>query len=665
MDELLDAEVTFDSEHGSFNADSIDQCKDEDRRLGVAPCDEVARLINQEDLQAAVKLASKALRGGYTDDGTLSCLLGDAYVLGGDFDNAVVSYRAALDQNPTMAQAMVSLGVSLVLTARVDAGERQLVRAVAKHSQDLWVLKTALRVLEANGSNTRAFICYENAVESGIADADTLFDYGVLLLKTGSPDAGLAHIDEALNRYPKRIDFLSGKGVALRLLGRNIEALSVLNAALSNDCGYVPAVLNRGNVFVAMEQWELAIKDFQLCVKLDETCADAHTNLANIFKRFRLYDDAAFFYLRAMRLEPSNASTLNNIGLLKRAEGEIASALDWLDRALKLEPKNAQFAINKSICLLQNGDFSSGWDLFESRLLLDSEYQKRLSVCESPPRLWTANSREEYQQVLILFEQGLGDCIQFCRYIPKVCDLARDVIVEVPAPLAPLLRSLDAPFQIVAPGQPLEKFQSHRHIMSLPGAFGSTPGNLPYAAGYLSAEPSKVTAWRGVVSERSANVGLAWFGSERHVNDHNRSIDFHKILPMTRLGLNIDWHSLHIDDRATDVQALRDATWIRRHSEALTDFSQTAALIQCLDLVITVDTSVAHLAGALGKPVWLLLPFSPDYRWLMNRNDSPWYDSATLFRQPSPGDWNSVLKEVSTALEESFPKRAQTTGLLP
>lgn len=656
MDELLDAKVTFDSDQDSFNADSTDHYKVDDRRLAIAPCDEVARLINEEDWRAAVKLALEALRGGYIDDGALNCLLGDAYVLGGDFDNAVESYRAALDQNPTMAQAMVSLGVSLVLTARVDAGETQLMRAVDEHSQDLWVLKTAVRVLEANGSSARASICYENAVESGIADADMLFGFGILLLKRGSYDAALAHIDVALNSHPKRTDFLSGKGVALRLLGRNIEALSALNAALAYDCEYVPAILNRGNVFVAMEQWELAIKDFQLCVKLDETCADAHTNLANIFKRFRLYDDAAFFYLRAMKLEPSNASTLNNIGQLKRAEGEIASAVEWFDRALKLEPTNAQFAINKSICLLQSGDFRSGWALFESRLLLDSEYQKRLSVCESPAPLWTTSLREEYQQVLILFEQGFGDCMQFCRYIPKVCDFARDVIVEVPEPLAPLLRSLDTPFQIVAPGQRLEKFQSHRHIMSLPGALGSTASNIPHAGGYLSAESSKVTAWRRVVSERSANVGLAWFGSERHINDHNRSMDLSQILPITRLGLDIDWHSLHVDDRATDVQALREASWIRRHSEALTDFSQTAALVECLDLIITVDTAVAHLAGALGKPVWILLPFVPDYRWLMNRNDSPWYDSARLFRQPSPGDWNSVLREVSSALEESFPK---------
>ena len=190
--------------------------------------------------------------------------------------------------------------------------------------------------------------------------------------------------------------------------------------------------------------------------------------------------------------------------------------------------------------------------------------------------------------------------------------------------------------------------------MSLPGALGGTASHIPHAGGYLSAESSKVTAWQRVVSERSVNVGLAWFGSEHHINDHNRSMDLSQILPITRLGLDIDWHSLHVDDRATDVQALRDASWIRKHTEALTDFSQTAALVQCLDLIITVDTAVAHLAGALGKPVWILLPFVPDYRWLMNRSDSPWYDSARLFRQPSPGDWNSVLREVSSALEESF-----------
>lgn len=251
--------------------------------------------------------------------------------------------------------------------------------------------------------------------------------------------------------------------------------------------------------------------------------------------------------------------------------------------------------------------------------------------------------------MLVCLEQGLGDFIQFVRYIPMIEAMGANVILEVHAALVPLIRTLNGSFKIITKGEALPDSDCYCPIMSLPLAFRTTLETIPNEVPYLSTIPQKQIEWqRRLGSKVRTRVGLAWSGTSDHKNDYNRSISLRHLSPL--LDLDIEFHSLQKEIRADDEAILMNSP-IHAHQEELLDFADTAALISELDLVISVDTSVAHLAGALGKPVWILLPYVPDFRWLLERSDSPWYPTARLFRQDRLGDWANVIDKVLAELK--------------
>ena len=242
-------------------------------------------------------------------------------------------------------------------------------------------------------------------------------------------------------------------------------------------------------------------------------------------------------------------------------------------------------------------------------------------------------------------EQGLGDTIQFCRYAAHVAQLGARVVLEVQAPLVSLLSSLNGVAEVVARGDALPPFDLHCSLLSLPLAFKTTLADIPSAAGYLAAPSAKVGVWRERLgAPERPRIGLVWSGNANHKNDRNRSIALATLL--AHLPRGADYVSLQKDVSADDAALMAANPQVRHFGEHLGDFADTAALASLMDLVISVDTSVAHLAGALGRPVWILLPVNPDWRWLLDREGTPWYDAATLYRQKAPGDWQGVLERV-------------------
>jgi hypothetical protein len=331
-----------------------------------------------------------------------------------------------------------------------------------------------------------------------------------------------------------------------------------------------------------------------------------------------------------------------------QAMGCLPEALAAFGRAVALKPDAAMPAFNKGLALLLTGQFAEGWPLFERRLQLGV-----VRSIEQP--IWRGENLAG--RVLLLHaEQGLGDTIQFCRYAPLAARRAT-VVLEVQPPLLPLLAGQPAMPKLVARGDALPKFDLHCPLLSLPLAFGGEPSAFPSPAGYLAADPARVADWAPLLPRSEGRrVGIVWSGNPKHRSDANRSLPLAALLPLLECGATL--LSLQNELRDSD-RALFDATpQIARLASPFRDFADTAAVIAQLDLVIAADTSVAHLAAALGKPTWILLPFAPDWRWLLDREDSPWYASVRLFRQSARGDWAGVIERVRQALLAEAPPAA-------
>jgi Tetratricopeptide repeat len=348
-------------------------------------------------------------------------------------------------------------------------------------------------------------------------------------------------------------------------------------------------------------------------------------------------------YDRAIALDEGYADAHCNRGVVLNDLKRLDEALAGYDRAIALDPAHAAAHCNKSFTLLLRGDLAAGWPLYEWRWRLPGVGREKPATTA---RLWTGDEDLTGRTILLRAEQGLGDTLQFCRYVPRVAALGAAVILEAQRPLLNLLADLDGVSQLVVEGAPLPKHDYHCPLLTLPLAMGTRLDTIPCAPAYLRSDPAKVTEWQARLGERrEPRVGLVWSGSAGNRNDRNRSI------PLTELWRHLPggfhYVSLQKDLRAADAEALQATPALWNPAEELLDFSDTAALCECMDVVVCVDTSVAHLCGALGKRTWLLLPFSPAWRWLLDRDDSPWYSSVTLYRQHETGRWAQVLERLA------------------
>ena len=298
---------------------------------------------------------------------------------------------------------------------------------------------------------------------------------------------------------------------------------------------------------------------------------------------------------------------------------------------------------------MRGGNFKDGWQGYEWRWKNEelSSYKSKRTFAQP---LWVGAESLKDKTILLYAEQGLGDTIQFCRYAPLVRELGAKVILEVQRPLVKLLKNLEGVNKIIAEGDALPAFDYQCPLLSLPLAFKTELQNIPSVSNPIGSNGDKVTKWQVKLGEKiNPRVGLVWSGSTMHKNDHNRSLTLSKLLPY--LNPNVQYVCLQKEMRDVDKELLGQHIEIKYFGYALEDFTDTAALCKLMDVVISVDTSVAHLAGTLGKPTWVLLPFSPDWRWLLDRDDNPWYQSVILYRQEKMGDWNSILEKVKSDLE--------------
>ncbi|HTV96605.1 MAG TPA: tetratricopeptide repeat-containing glycosyltransferase family protein [Steroidobacteraceae bacterium] len=471
---------------------------------------------------------------------------------------------------------------------------------------------------QRTGDWLRARAIYETLLKSQPRHVDALNQLGIILAQTGNPKRAVALFDRAVAADPRNAAALGNRGLALQALGQWEAALESLNRALVIRPGFAQACFNRGNVLMELDRLQDALASYEQATSLKADYAEAYLNR----------------------------------GVVLRELGQLGAAVASFDRAIRLRPGYASAYLNKSFALLLRGDFAQGWPLYEWRRKLDGAITERRAWEVSRP-CWLGGGSIAGKTILLHAEQGFGDTLQFCRYAAIVAGLGARVIAEVQPPLLPLLSGLEGVAQTVARGTPLAHFDWHCPMMSLPLALKTTLGTIPCARPYLHADPAKVAGWRRRLGEKTQPwVGLVWSGSATHKRDRNRSIALAQWLPHLPPGPR--YVSLQKELREPDRRSLRAAAHIRHHGADLHDFSDTAALCECLDIVISVDTSVAHLAAALGRKTWILLPAGADWRWLLERADSPWYPSATLYRQGAIRGWDDVLARVASDLTRAL-----------
>ena len=532
----------------------------------------------------------------------------------GAWHDALAAYNRALALHPGYAHALCNRGAVLAALQRYDEALASYDRALALAPDDDLAHYNRGLVLQQRGDFGAALAAYDRALALNPRSGLAHFHRGVVLQKLGRPDAALTAYARTLELHPALPQALFNQGNVLKDLGHTAEALASYDAALAANPGHAEAQLHRG----AMLQ------------KLGRP------------------DEAMAAYQRAIEIRPDYAEAYFNRGTLQRDLLRWDAALADYDRSLALKPDFADALYDKSLVLLLQGRLAEAWPLWEWR------WAKAAKLGLGEPRRfaqpqWRGQEPVAGRRLLLWCEQGLGDTLQFCRYATLAAARGAQVILEVQAPLTGLLAGLAGVQRIVAHGSALPDFDLHCPLLSLPLAFGTTLDSVPAPVSYLRSDPALTEFWRQRLGARSRpRVGIVWSGNSAHGNDRNRSVPLADWIGW--LPREFDYFCLQKDIREADRRTLAANPWIAVSEDAHAGFDYTAALIGELDLVASVDTSIAHLAGALGRTVWLLLPHSPDWRWMLEREDTPWYPSMRLFRQPAAGDWRSVYERIAVEL---------------
>jgi Flp pilus assembly protein TadD len=496
--------------------------------------------------------------------------------------------------------------------------------------------------LHRNGLLAQAEPLYRRVLEASPDQFDALHMLGVIRLQQGRNPEALELIGRALALRPGSAWAHSNMGLVLRALGRHAKAAASFERSVALNPNDVETVSNLGGTLFEMKRYGQALALADRALAIAPASAEALNLRGNVLQETGRLAEALASYDGAVAARPDYAEAYCNRGGALQALNRHQEAITSYQRALALRPDYADAHWNESLARLCLGHLAGGFAKFEWRWRTSDA---RPGKFPQPP--WLRGAPAQGRTILLHAEQGVGDCLQFVRYVPLVAARGASVVLAVHRELKSLLTGLAD--KVVADDESLPPFDLRCPLLSLPLAFGTTLATIPSEVPYLRADAAGVAHWRARLGKsESLRVGLAWSGNPAHKNDQRRSIAFARLAPLLALA-GVQYVSLQRDVRPSDAEALRSNPVIDIAQE-LEDFADTAAVVANLDLVITVDTAVAHLAGALGKPVWILLPFSPDWRWLLERQDSPWYPTAQLFRQPRIDDWASVIVEVADAL---------------
>ena len=617
----------------------------------------------------------------------------------GNLREASLIYEAVLKIDPENADSMHLLGLVAAQSDKHELAVNWISQALAispensKYHNNLgtaWVdLKQFAKAIES----------YDSAIQYKEDYADAYFNKGLALIQLKDWGAAALTLKQALVHQPRFFEAMYLLGNTLQELGRFDEAITNYKTAISLNTNYAPLFYNLGNAFKAKKQFDAAIENydkslvinprfvdayvnrgvalkelrhFEAAIKshdralsVNKECAQAYLNRGNALKELNRFEEAIADYEKAISFKADYAEAYCNLAITLDRLLRTEQALAYYDIAINIKNDYVQAHWNKAVALLLLGKYQQGWKSYEWRWLTEDSVKKKKKI--SKP-LWLGKESIQGKTILIHAEQGLGDTLQFIRYVPMVAALGARVMVEVQAPLLSLFENMQGISVLLKKGDPLPPFDFHCPMMSLPLAFKTTLDTVPSCPQLVIPEEKKQYWANKLGLKAKPRVGLVWNGGFRPDQPEIWDVNERRNLPLQHLkalvGIDVEFISLQKGEPAESefrqtVASGWDGPVIHDHVIELKDFSDTAALVMNLDLVIAVDTSTAHLAASLGKPVWLLNRYDACWRWLLERDDSPWYPSIKIYRQTSSGDWDGVMQRVRSGLLELASRNAK------
>ena len=604
----------------------------------------------------------------------------------GKLKDATNCYRRALSLDPKMAEIHLNLGLVLQTQGRLEDAVAEYWLATDLKPDLAEAHSNLGNGLQAQGKIDEAIVHYERALSLKPEFPEACFNLGNALQALERPEEAAALYRRALALKPSLAEAHGNLGNVLQTLGNLDEAQQHYEQAIQLKPEYAETYYNLGNLLASKMELRQAVDQYLLCLHYDPTCAKAHNNLGNVFRSLERPEEAVAQYRQVPAADPEFTDAYNNLGLALLSLGRHAEAIESIQRtlalkphlaeaycnlgavyhaqnripeatenyenALSLKPTLAKARLNLGLVQLLSGNFKAGWQNYELRWN-DAPLAQR----EFTQPQWRGEPLNG-ARILLHAEQGYGDTLQFIRYAPLVHAAGGTVILEVQTRLRRMAKAMPGVEQVVCCGDPLPEFAWHCPLLSLPIAFGMTTFDaIPAQTSYLRiADEARKKMDALVWPTEGLRVGLVWAGNPTFAKDlyRFRSVPLPLFQPVLELP-GVHFFSLQVGDATGDLAQARGS--ITDLSSDCEDMADTAAQISHLDLVISVDTSVAHLAAGLGVPTWVLMPYSPDWRWLQEREDTPWYPTMRLFRQQEPGDWEAVLQRVKQSLTQ-FPGRA-------
>ena len=602
-------------------------------------------LHGRAQLAEAEQIYRDLLQLDCAEHGPLHFVLGLLSTQGGKPEAALVEYDHAVARGYATAALFQGRGDLNRLQGRLEDALRDYDLALALKPDDARILNTRGVALESLGRIDNALASYDAAIAADPDYAYAHHNRGSALLKADQFEGAAASFRRALTIRDETPESWNLLGVALAGLSSHAEALIAFERAVTLRPAYAEALNNRSAALRWTGRFDEALASATAAVALDPNLSSALINRGAALARLNDYTGALRDYEAALAQTPASAPAILSRGLAREALGDLEGALADFASASGLTPNKPDARICAGLTYIRRGDFQRGFALYQWRW--------RKPTGPFPPHpdstLWTGEQRVEGRPVLLHAEQGYGDVIQFCRFAADVARRGARVSLQVQPALTRLVKSLAGPAEVIGLDEPAPSFDLQAPLMNLPSALGISLQDIPGASRYLSAPQDALDVWTERLGERRRpRVGLAWNGAPWHENDHNRSAPLDAIAPL--FETSADFVSLQKVHRPDDMERLGRIPSMRCFGESFTDFAEVAAVIEHCDLVVTVDTAVAHLAGALGKTVLILLPHFADWRWMEGGEGSPWYPSARLLRQTSFGDWSGPVAAAAAAI---------------
>ena len=597
-------------------------------RSAVASIDRIYTLIDSGQTEEALELCRQML-SIQPDHVELLFVLANLQQTLGHSESAVSTYRRILELEPGLVEAAYNLGLL----------HQQL------------------------GADEQAERCYRQALVHAPRFAAAHNNLGALLLDRGNRQEAADCFEMVTRIEPNNVDGHFNAGRCLFELGRFDEAAAYFEIVARLRPDLAKGWHNLGLCYQKLDQHARALQYLKTALDLSPQNSNLYFDIGNVFLDMGDTASVIAWYRTGVTHCPENKGRLENLAMLLQEQGHFEDAIDYFRQIIRLDPDHILAHFNLSLLLLRLGRYEEGWREYEWRLE-KPDWSKGYPWQHKKPR-WQG---EEFKgkTLLVHCEQGYGDSLQFVRYLPLVKSRGGRVILEAPGPLLEVFRSIPGVDQLrclTAQSSPDDNFDLYTPLLSLPGIFNTVPESIPCEIPYLYANTGKASLWRNQAATGYGRIGIVWAGSKVHVNDRRRSCSLEHFGPLTRIP-GLQFYSLQTEVSDDQIASRGLSGRVVHWGDRFRDFSDTAAAISNLDLIITVDTAVAHLAGAMGKPVWLLLPFVADWRWSIDGANSPWYPSMRLFRQTTPDDWSNVFQEVEAALQHFTcnPYKTHTGG---